>query len=281
MVPTGMVLGGHEDFEKPAPPGRARHDLRRRRRGQPSRVLPRQRPLQGEAARRASRPGRGGYVKVALRTRSPIVPVAIVGAEEVHYCLGDVPQLAEYLHLPFFPLMASLAPLPAHIYIRFGRGDLVRRPARRGRRPGARRPAERARPLGAPSAHRRHAAPPQGHLLEFVRHERRTAKGLRPAGHRRARDARGAGRGRLARGAPRRRNGGAPGPHQWAPYRAADAAPAAYTHRPRRRSRRTTARRRITLSRASSRAMLTRSARPPYRTSPPTSARRCPARMSW
>ena len=65
-------------------------------------------------------PGCGGYVKVALRTRSPVVPVAIVGTEEVHYCLGDIPQLAEYLGVPFFPLVASLAPLPARIYIRFG-----------------------------------------------------------------------------------------------------------------------------------------------------------------
>jgi 1-acyl-sn-glycerol-3-phosphate acyltransferase len=65
-------------------------------------------------------PGCGGYVKVALRTRSPIVPVAIVGTEEVHYCVGDIPQLAEYLGVPFFPLVASLAPLPARIYIRFG-----------------------------------------------------------------------------------------------------------------------------------------------------------------
>jgi 1-acyl-sn-glycerol-3-phosphate acyltransferase len=65
-------------------------------------------------------PGCGGYVKLALRTRSPVVPVAIVGTEEIHYCLGDVPQLAEYLHLPFFPLVASLFPLPARVYIRFG-----------------------------------------------------------------------------------------------------------------------------------------------------------------
>jgi 1-acyl-sn-glycerol-3-phosphate acyltransferase len=65
-------------------------------------------------------PGCGGYVKLALRTRSPIVSVAIVGVEEVHYCLGDLPQLAEDLRWPFFPLVASLVPLPARIYIRFG-----------------------------------------------------------------------------------------------------------------------------------------------------------------
>ena len=66
-------------------------------------------------------PGAGGYVKLALRTRSPIVPVAIVGTEEIHYCLGDVPQLAEYFGVPCVPLVASLAPLPARVYIRFGR----------------------------------------------------------------------------------------------------------------------------------------------------------------
>ncbi len=65
-------------------------------------------------------PGRGGYVKLAIRTGSPIVPVAIVGTEEIHYCLGDVPQLAQYLHIPFVPLIASLLPLPARVYIRFG-----------------------------------------------------------------------------------------------------------------------------------------------------------------
>jgi 1-acyl-sn-glycerol-3-phosphate acyltransferase len=65
-------------------------------------------------------PGCGGYVKLAIRTGSPIVPVAIAGTEEIHYCLGDVPQLAEYLHVPFAPLIASPLPLPARVYVRFG-----------------------------------------------------------------------------------------------------------------------------------------------------------------
>jgi hypothetical protein len=119
LVPTGMVLGGRADFE----------ELLRRDEictifadaGQGNRhayYLESDRykvkPEKGFAS------GRGGYVKVALRTRSPIVPVAIVGAEEVHYCLGDIPQLAEYVKVPFFPLVASLVPLPARIYIRFG-----------------------------------------------------------------------------------------------------------------------------------------------------------------
>lgn len=65
-------------------------------------------------------PGRGGYLKAALRTRTPIVPVAIVGAEETHLMLANVPALAEHLGLPLFPIVASPLPLPARIYIRFG-----------------------------------------------------------------------------------------------------------------------------------------------------------------
>ena len=119
LVPTGMVLGGRADFEELL------------RRGELCMIF----VDAGEGNRRAYyldserykvkpqkgfAPGCGGYVKVALRTRSPIVPVAIVGTEEVHYCVGDIPQLAEYLGVPFFPLVASLVPLPARIYIRFG-----------------------------------------------------------------------------------------------------------------------------------------------------------------
>lgn len=119
LVPTGMVLGGRDEFEELL------------RRDEMCMIF----ADGGEGNRRAYylesdrykvkpqkgfAPGCGGYVKAALRTRSPIVPVAIVGAEEVHYCLGDVPQLAEYFKVPFFPLVASLVPLPARIYIRFG-----------------------------------------------------------------------------------------------------------------------------------------------------------------
>lgn len=69
---------------------------------------------------RGLRPGRGGYVKAAIRTGSPIVPVAIVGAEEIHLMLGDVPFLARLLGVPFVPIVVSAFPLPARIYIRFG-----------------------------------------------------------------------------------------------------------------------------------------------------------------
>ena len=72
------------------------------------------------AANRGLRPGRGGYVKAAIRTGSPVVPVAIVGTEEIHLMLGDLPLLARVLGVPFFPVVLSPLPLPARVYIRFG-----------------------------------------------------------------------------------------------------------------------------------------------------------------
>ncbi|MCP3138003.1 lysophospholipid acyltransferase family protein [Pyxidicoccus xibeiensis] len=63
--------------------------------------------------------GRGGFVKLALRTGAPIVPVAIVGAEETSPLLGRLP--ASFLGLPFVPLTPlGPLPLPAKWSIRFG-----------------------------------------------------------------------------------------------------------------------------------------------------------------
>lgn len=66
-------------------------------------------------------PGRGGYIKIALRTHSPIVPLAVVGAEEAHVMLGSVPLLARAIGVPFFPLLLFPLPLPTKLYIRFGK----------------------------------------------------------------------------------------------------------------------------------------------------------------
>ncbi len=60
--------------------------------------------------------GRGGFVKLALRTGAPIVPVAVVGAEESMPLLARLP--GGVFGLPYLPL--TLPPLPARWMIRFG-----------------------------------------------------------------------------------------------------------------------------------------------------------------
>jgi 1-acyl-sn-glycerol-3-phosphate acyltransferase len=78
-------------------------------------------------------PGRGGFIKVALAAGVPIVPVAIVGAEETHLMLWNAEWLARLLGTPFFPILAFPFPLPARIYVRFGEPIHLRRGAAAGR----------------------------------------------------------------------------------------------------------------------------------------------------
>jgi 1-acyl-sn-glycerol-3-phosphate acyltransferase len=66
---------------------------------------------------RLARFGRGGVVKLALRTRAPIVPVALVGAEEAMPLWGRLPGRS--LGLPYLPLTSPL-PLPSRWSVRFG-----------------------------------------------------------------------------------------------------------------------------------------------------------------
>jgi 1-acyl-sn-glycerol-3-phosphate acyltransferase len=57
--------------------------------------------------------GRGGHIKLALRTRTPIVPVAIVGSEETHPMLptGPIAKLLNMQFLPVTPTFPWLGPL--------------------------------------------------------------------------------------------------------------------------------------------------------------------------
>lgn len=72
--------------------------------------------------------GRGGFVSAALRTGVPIVPLAVVGAEEIYPLVGNVPSLARLLGVPyipitpFFPLLGPLGmvPLPSKWLLEFG-----------------------------------------------------------------------------------------------------------------------------------------------------------------
>ena len=76
---------------------------------------------------RLQRFGRGGFVEVALRTGAPIVPIAVVGSEEIYPKLGDSRALARATGAPFVPLtptfpwfgLLGLIPLPARWRIEF------------------------------------------------------------------------------------------------------------------------------------------------------------------
>jgi len=78
---------------------------------------------------RIRRLGRGGFVQVALRTGAPIIPVAVVGSEEVHPVIADLQPLARLLRLPTIPItptfpwlgVAGLIPLPSKWFIAFGK----------------------------------------------------------------------------------------------------------------------------------------------------------------
>jgi 1-acyl-sn-glycerol-3-phosphate acyltransferase len=72
--------------------------------------------------------GRGGFVSAALRTKAPIIPCSIVGAEEIYPMLGNAKLLARLLGVPYFPLTPTfpwlgplgMIPLPSKWYIEFG-----------------------------------------------------------------------------------------------------------------------------------------------------------------
>lgn len=65
--------------------------------------------------------GRGGVVRIALRTNTPVIPVAIVGAEETNPMIGKVTWLANATGIPFLPISPTgLAPLPVRWSMSFG-----------------------------------------------------------------------------------------------------------------------------------------------------------------
>jgi len=51
--------------------------------------------------------GRGGFVEIAMRAGVPIIPIAVVGAEESMPTLFKIPALARALGLPYFPVTAN------------------------------------------------------------------------------------------------------------------------------------------------------------------------------
>jgi 1-acyl-sn-glycerol-3-phosphate acyltransferase len=72
--------------------------------------------------------GRGGFVRLALRTGAPIVPCAVVGAEEIHPVLGSANWIGKAVGLPYLPITPTfpllgplgLVPLPTKWSLDFG-----------------------------------------------------------------------------------------------------------------------------------------------------------------
>lgn len=66
-----------------------------------------------------------GFMRLALETKSPIVPVAVIGAEEQYPSVTDFKKLSKMLGVPALPLIPQLAfgmmmPLPTKYRLYFG-----------------------------------------------------------------------------------------------------------------------------------------------------------------
>lgn len=62
-----------------------------------------------------------GFMHLATTYRAPIVPVGIVGCEETMPAIANLAPIAKLLGLPYLPIVPSLLPLPARVYLNFGK----------------------------------------------------------------------------------------------------------------------------------------------------------------
>jgi 1-acyl-sn-glycerol-3-phosphate acyltransferase len=78
---------------------------------------------------RLQRFGRGGFARTAVQAGAPIVPCAIVGAEEIYPMIGNAEVVAKALRLPYFPVTPffpwlgplGAVPLPSNWIIEFSK----------------------------------------------------------------------------------------------------------------------------------------------------------------
>lgn len=66
-----------------------------------------------------------GFMRLALETKTPIVPVAVIGAEEQYPSMANVKPVADLLGMPSFPFLPQLLlgmpfPLPTKYRLTFG-----------------------------------------------------------------------------------------------------------------------------------------------------------------
>jgi 1-acyl-sn-glycerol-3-phosphate acyltransferase len=72
--------------------------------------------------------GRGGFIEIAIRARVPIIPVSIVGSEEIYPLIYNAKMLARLFGFPYFPITPTfpwlgplgVIPLPSKWMIEFG-----------------------------------------------------------------------------------------------------------------------------------------------------------------
>jgi 1-acyl-sn-glycerol-3-phosphate acyltransferase len=77
---------------------------------------------------RLSRFGRGGFARLARQAHVPMIPIAIVGAEEIHPVVGKITALAAPLGIPYIPITPTfpwlgplgLLPVPTKWTIQIG-----------------------------------------------------------------------------------------------------------------------------------------------------------------
>jgi len=70
-----------------------------------------------------------GFMRLALETNTPIIPLAIIGTEETYPAVANFKSLAKLMGAPYFPItpffpalgLLGLLPLPSKVTIRFGK----------------------------------------------------------------------------------------------------------------------------------------------------------------
>ena len=76
---------------------------------------------------RLRRFGRGGFVATAIRAHAPIIPISVVGSEEIYPMIADLRPVARLFGLPYFPITPfwpllgplGMIPLPSKWRIQF------------------------------------------------------------------------------------------------------------------------------------------------------------------
>jgi len=61
-----------------------------------------------------------GFIRMALQTKTPILPIAVIGAEEFYPFVFHSKKLANFLRVPAIPLSLNLLPLPSPVDIYIG-----------------------------------------------------------------------------------------------------------------------------------------------------------------